>query len=81
METDETYRDRISVDAEVHFGKPCVRGTRVPVADVLELVEEGRSFQEIVQDYYPDLTPDDVRACVRYARDMIESEDVNLQAT
>lgn len=59
--------DRIVVDATVHFGKPCVRGTRVPVHCVLELIEDGVPFDSIVADYYPALSVDDIRACVAYA--------------
>jgi uncharacterized protein (DUF433 family) len=60
-------KDRIAVNPQIHFGKPCVAGTRIPVQSVLELVREGISFAEIVRDYYPDLTAEDVRACVRGA--------------
>ena len=58
-------KNRIAVDPKIHFGKPCVAGTRIPVQDVLELVQEGLSFAEIIRDYYPDLTTDDVRACIQ----------------
>ena len=58
--------DRISVNSNVHFGKPCVAGTRITVENVLELVSEGLSFEEIVKDYYPDLTIQDIQACLRY---------------
>jgi len=51
----------------VHFGKPCVTGTRIPVIDVVELVKEGKTSRQIVRDYYPDLTVEDVLACIRYA--------------
>lgn len=54
---------RIAVNPEVHFGKPCVAGTRIPVRDVLELVQEGLSFETITSDYYPDLEEADVKAC------------------
>jgi uncharacterized protein (DUF433 family) len=50
--------EKISVDPMVHFGKPCVAGTRVPVQDVLELIAEGFTFNQILQDYYPQLTRD-----------------------
>ena len=56
---------RIQVKPEVHFGKPCVAGTRIPVQAVLELVRDGVSPEAIRRDYYPDLTPEDVRACVK----------------
>jgi uncharacterized protein (DUF433 family) len=69
---------RIAVDPQVHFGKPCVAGTRIPVQAVLELVREGCTFPEIVRDYYPDLEPEDMRACVQYAIDVVAVEDIHL---
>lgn len=57
-------RDRIEVNPDVHFGKPCVAGTRIPVQNVLELVREGVAFGEIIKDYYPALQPEDIRACI-----------------
>lgn len=71
-------RERIEVDSRVHFGKPCVAGTRIPVRDVLEVVGEGIPFDQIVRDYYPDLSVDDVRACVRYALEVISAEDLHV---
>jgi len=56
--------ERITVDPQIHFGKPCVAGTRIPVQAVLELLIEGLSFQEIIEDYYPDLTIEDIQACL-----------------
>jgi uncharacterized protein (DUF433 family) len=72
--------DRIVVDPEVHFGKPCVAGTRITVQSVLELLDEDLSFDEIIHDYYPDLTPEDIRACVRYAIALVAAEDIHLTA-
>jgi Uncharacterized conserved protein len=69
---------RIVVDPELHFGKPCVAGTRIPVRDVLELVQEGFSFQAITTDYYPDLDEADVKACVQYAIDIIDAEEIHV---
>jgi uncharacterized protein (DUF433 family) len=60
--------DRISVDPLIHFGKPCVAGTRITVQQVLELVREEIGSEDIIRDYYPDLTVDDIRACVNYLR-------------
>jgi uncharacterized protein (DUF433 family) len=68
----------IVVNPEIHFGQPCVAGTRVPVHTVLELVQAGVPFDRIVGDYYPDLTADDVRACVQYAIDLIKAEEIHL---
>lgn len=71
---------RIVVDPRIHFGQPCVAGTRIPVYAVLELVEAGIPFQEqeIVEKYYPDLTVEDVRACVRYAAELIKAEEIQI---
>ncbi len=63
--------ERITVDPQRHFGKPCVAGTRILVQNVLELVDEDIPSERIIQDYYPELTPDDVGTCVRTRGDVI----------
>jgi len=70
------YRSRITVNPEVHFGKPYVVGTRITVANVLELVQEGISFDKIIQNYYPDLQIEDIKACIHYALDLIRKEEI-----
>ena len=72
--------DRIAIDSRIHFGKPCVAGTRILVQNVLELLDEGIPFEKIVQDYYPDLTLDDVHACMRYAIALVAAEEVHVTA-
>lgn len=72
----DNYRDRIVIDKKVHFGKPCIANTRITVDDVLDLVQEGIYFTEIVEKYYPDLEIDDVKACVKYASDIIRHERI-----
>ena len=74
-------KNRIAVDPKIHFGKPCVTGTRIPVQDVLELVQEGLSFADIIRDYYHDLTTDDIRACIQYAREVIAAEDLHVNVS
>ena len=71
-------KDRITVNPQVHFGKPCVAGTRIPVQNVLELIREGLSFADIIRGYYPDLQPDDIRACVQYAMDVVAAEEIHV---
>ena len=71
-------KERITVDPNIHFGKPCVAGTRITVQNVLELVSEGLTFQQIMQDYYPDLQAEDIQACIKYAMDVIAVEDIHL---
>jgi uncharacterized protein (DUF433 family) len=72
--------DRIAVNPKVHFGKPCIAGTRITVQSVLELLNEGLTFKEI-QDYYPDITVEDIRACIRYAIALVAAEDIHFTAT
>ncbi len=52
--------------------------TRISVQSVLELVREGLSFSQIIQDYYPDLEPEDIRACIQNAIDVVAVEDIHL---
>ena len=73
--------NRIAVNPRIHFGKPCVAGTRIPVQSVLELVRENLPFADIIRDYYPDLEPDDIRACIQYAIDVVAVEDIHVAAT
>lgn len=72
--------ERISVDSNIHFGKPCVAGTRITVQNVLELINENLSFEQIKRDYYPDLQIEDIRACVDYAISLVSSEDIKIAA-
>lgn len=58
--------ERISIAPTIRFGKPCVAGTRIAVQDVLELIAAGASIDTIIRDYYPDLTPADIQACMNY---------------
>ena len=71
-------KDRISINPDVHFGKACVTGTRIPVLSVLELIGSGITFAEVIRDYYPDLKVEDVSACVKYAMDVLEIEDLHV---
>ena len=58
--------DRIAVDPAIRFGKPCVRGTRISVGDILVYLAGGMSEAQVLVDF-PQLTSDDVRACLAYA--------------
>ena len=71
--------EKIVVDPKIHFGKPRVAGTRITVQSVLELIEEGLSFSRITQDYYPQLTPEDIQVCIRYSVALIAAEEIHLQ--
>jgi len=70
--------DKITVDSNVHFGKPCIAGTRITVQNVLELLSAGLSFEEIIRDYYPDLSVVDIQAAIQYAIALVTVEEVHL---
>lgn len=67
--------ERISVDAKVCSGKPCVRGTRIPVGVILGMVAGGYTVDRILLAY-PELTREDVSAALDYARRVIDEEKV-----
>jgi uncharacterized protein (DUF433 family) len=69
---------RIQVSPEIHFGKPCVAGTRIPVQAVLELVRDDIPAETIIRDYFPDLKPEDIKASVQYAIDIVQSDDLHV---
>ncbi|MEW6067299.1 MAG: DUF433 domain-containing protein [Nitrospirota bacterium] len=79
MVSQKPYKERIVIDPEIHFGKPCIAGTRIPVENVLELVQENIPFSEIVEKYYPDIEIEDVKACVRYATYLVCSEEIHVE--
>lgn len=58
--------DRISLDPAIRFGKPCVRGTRITVGDVLGYLASGMTEAQVIADF-PDLTHEDVLACLAFA--------------
>ena len=60
------HRDRIVIDPEIRFGKPCVRGTRITVGDVLSYLASGMTEQQVLADF-PPLTSEDIRACLAFA--------------
>ena len=61
-----TLADRITVDAEQCGGRPCVRGMRNRVSDILDLLANGLSPKQIIEEL-PDLEPADIQACLRFA--------------
>jgi len=62
------YSTIITIEPDKRSGKPCIRGTRMTVTDVLEYLAGGMSPEEIV-DEFPDLTVNDIRACLAFAAD------------
>ena len=66
------------IDSNVYFGKPCIAGTRIPVEDVLELIQEAIPFDVIAEKYYPDPKIEDIKACAQYATDLVRSEEIHV---
>jgi uncharacterized protein (DUF433 family) len=65
-------------NSNIHFGKPCIAGTRITVQSVLELVREGLSFAIIIKDYYSELKVEDIQACIEYAIDVVAAEEIHI---
>ncbi|MBE7443973.1 MAG: DUF433 domain-containing protein [Planctomycetia bacterium] len=70
---DREIFDRISSDHDVCHGKPCIKGTRIPVYLIVSLIAEGESVESIMKDY-PSLTPEDIKAAINYAAKLCEYE-------
>ena len=62
------YRDYITIEPDKRNGKPCIRGLRITVYDVLDYLASGMTHEEILSDF-PDLTEDDIRAALAFAAD------------
>jgi len=67
------WQDHITSSPDVLKGKPRVKGTRIPVSLVLGYLANGTTTEAIIAEF-PDLTPDDIAACLSYARDLAEFE-------
>jgi uncharacterized protein (DUF433 family) len=72
--------NRVTVNPDVMGGVPCLRGLRIPVATVVNMVAGGLTVQQIV-DELPPLEPDDVAAALRFAADAVSDREIVLQAT
>lgn len=73
----DTLLARITVNPNVCFGKPCIRGHRIWVSLVLDFLAEGMTVEEILGDY-PDLTVEDIRACIAYGAEMARERYVDV---
>lgn len=63
------YREIITIESGKRSGKPCIRGMRITVYDVLGYLASGMTSEEIITDF-PELTPNDIQACLSYAADI-----------
>lgn len=72
-----TWQDRITIDPSVLVGKPIVKGTRISVEFVIDLLARGWTTAEVLAEY-DHLKPEDIQACLAYASDVLKSEKVYL---
>ncbi len=70
-----SWEERIIVDPNILVGKPVVKGTRLAVEFIIDLLAQGWSHDEIMRNY-PGLTQDDIQACLSYASTVLRSEKV-----
>ena len=72
-----SWEDRITVDPEILVGKPVVKGTRISVEFVVDLLGRGWTSEQVLGEY-DHLAPEDIQACLAYASDVLKSERVYL---
>lgn len=70
--------ERISIDPAVCHGKPCIKGTRIPVFVILDSLAAGMTYDEIRAEY-PPVTNEDIRECISYAAILAQEEEVALK--
>lgn len=73
----EQLLQRISISPNVCFGKPCIRGHRIWVSLILDLLANGTTFNEILEDY-PGLEQEDILACIAYGAEMTRERYVDV---
>jgi uncharacterized protein (DUF433 family) len=73
------WHDRIELNPEILVGKPVVKGTRLAVEFILDLMAEGVSNEEILYNY-PGLTLEDILACLKYASELLHSQKIRMTA-
>jgi len=74
-----TLLKRISVDPNICFGKPCIRGTRIWVSLVLDLLANGTTIEEVLEEY-PQLIKEDIHAAIAYGAEMSRERFVEVAA-
>ncbi len=72
----ERLLERITANPDIFGGKPIIRGMRISVELILSLLAQGERVEDIIDDY-PDLEPDDVRACLAYAHAVIAHDTLD----
>ena len=68
-------KERIEVNPNICHGQPCIKGTRIMVYLILELLEAGLTPEDIIRDYYPNLTEEDIKACLSYVASLVKDQE------
>ncbi len=68
------WRDKIVIDAAIHHGDPCIKGTRLPVSIIVASIADGDTFDDIL-DAYPQITAEDIRAALKFAAEAVSNAD------
>jgi uncharacterized protein (DUF433 family) len=76
VKAQEKLLNRITSNKDIFGGKPIIRGFRISVDLILSLLAQGQKYEEILSDY-PDLEPDDIRACLAYAHAVISNDSLD----
>lgn len=77
MKENPMQSERITIDPKIMVGKPVIKGTRIPVYVILNLLGEGCSFEKIIK-MYPDLTKEDILSAIRFAAKFTKFEEVEV---
>ena len=72
-------QDRISIDPQICHGQACVKGTRIPVHQIVRMLANGDTIDELLEEY-PSLEREDVLACLEYAADLAEEQVTPIEA-
>jgi uncharacterized protein (DUF433 family) len=70
---------RISINPNICHGQACIAGTRIPVHQIVRMIANGDSFDDLLREY-SHITRDDIQACLNYAADMVEEQVTPLEA-
>lgn len=68
----------IEINPKIMFGKPIIAGTRIPVYLILDLLADGATENEIIKDYYPNLTKTDIKNALKYGAKVIQNEEISF---
>ncbi len=67
--------NRIEATPDICHGQPCIKGTRIMVYIIIELLESGLTPVDIIKDYYPNITKEDIKQCLHYAATLIKDQE------